>query len=375
MTESGPTDALDLSRYKLVPAPDAEQLSPEEQSEYRAFRRAFIAWLHVEGKDPASVEGYAPKTVENTAYRTSKFFRYVWEEEGQFTLEVRPKHADGYLDNLAYSDASDAHCDGERKALLRLFRWLSNEREYPAWEPKRSFSPTSSVRPPDYLTLEERSQVREAALAYGSIPAYNDLSPTARRRWKQYLADLHGIEPSAVQPSHWDGIQGWKHPSLVWCSLDAGLRPHEVEHARVEWVDLQNQLLRIPVEQSAKNEENWHVALTKRTTDALASWLAERECYEMYDGRDVLWLTREGNPYGSQSLRRLLARLCELAEISTDNRQLSWYAIRHSVGTYMVRERGLAAAQAQLRHKRPETTMKYDAVPVEDRRAALERME
>jgi integrase len=53
---------------------------------------------------------------------------------------------------------------------------------------------------------------------------------------------------------------------------------------------------------------------------------------------------------------------------------MSWYAIRHSVGTYMTREEDLAAAQAQLRHKSPETTMKYDQTPVEDRQDALDRM-
>jgi hypothetical protein len=40
----------------------------------------------------------------------------------------------------------------------------------------------------------------------------------------------------------------------------------------------------------------------------------------------------------------------------------------------MTREEDLAAAQAQLRHKSPETTMKYDQTPVEDRKNALDRM-
>jgi integrase len=53
---------------------------------------------------------------------------------------------------------------------------------------------------------------------------------------------------------------------------------------------------------------------------------------------------------------------------------MSWYSIRHSVGTWMTREEDLAAAQAQLRHKRPETTMKYDSAPPDDRRDALDRM-
>jgi hypothetical protein len=40
----------------------------------------------------------------------------------------------------------------------------------------------------------------------------------------------------------------------------------------------------------------------------------------------------------------------------------------------MTREEGLAAAQAQLRHKSEKTTMKYDQAPVEDRRSALDNM-
>lgn len=53
---------------------------------------------------------------------------------------------------------------------------------------------------------------------------------------------------------------------------------------------------------------------------------------------------------------------------------MSWYTIRHSVGTYMTKERDLAATKAQLRHKNAKTTMKYDQVPVEDRQDALDRM-
>jgi site-specific recombinase XerD len=94
----------------------------------------------------------------------------------------------------------------------------------------------------------------------------------------------------------------------------------------------------------------------------------------MYDGTDTLWLTREGNTYSSPSLNYVLERLCEKAGIPTQGRKMSWYSIRHSVGTYMTREEDLAAAQAQLRHKSETTTMKYDQTPPEDRKDALDRM-
>lgn len=133
-------------------------------------------------------------------------------------------------------------------------------------------------------------------------------------------------------------------------------------------------MLRIPHEESSKNSDNWTVSITDRTAEALDRWLDERENYSRYDGTDALWLTTHGNPYGSQSLGRLLTRLCGRAGIETENRDLTWYAIRHSVGTLMTRERDLAATKAQLRHKSVKTTMKYDNVPVEDRREALNRM-
>lgn len=85
-------------------------------------------------------------------------------------------------------------------------------------------------------------------------------------------------------------------------------------------------------------------------------------------------MTRQNNPYCSQSLSGLIDRLCEIADIDTTNRDISWYSLRHSTGTYMVREEDLAAAQAQLRHKSPQTTMRYDQTPPEDRRDALDRM-
>lgn len=98
----------------------------------------------------------------------------------------------------------------------------------------------------------------------------------------------------------------------------------------------------------------------------------EREQYSKYDDSDALWLNRVGNPYRYYSLNRLLRKICDSAEIRSDDR--TWYSIRHSVGTYMTREEGLAAAQAQLRHKSEQTTMRYDQAPVEDRQDALSRM-
>jgi hypothetical protein len=91
--------------------------------------------------------------------------------------------------------------------------------------PEITFTQDSSTNPREYLTRDERSAVREAALEYGSVPAYNNLTPAARDRWKRYLSQRFEKPKSDVKPADWDRANSWKIPSLVWASLDAGLRP------------------------------------------------------------------------------------------------------------------------------------------------------
>jgi len=187
--------------------------------------------------------------------------------------------------------------------------------------------------PRDYLTRRERRRVREAALA----------------------------------------TENWRETTIVLTSLDAALRPVEVARAKTGWVDTDNMLLRIPREDSSKNTDNWRTSLTSRTADALEHWLEERANNPMYDETESLWLTREGTRYSSRSLARLLRRLCDDAGIDTGGRTMTWYSVRHSTGTVLTAERDLKAAKDQLRHQSAKTTMKYDQVPVEDRRDALEK--
>lgn len=309
---------------RLVPQDNRDWLSEKQLVDYRSQRRDFLEWLLHIGKAPDQAEGYSPYTVYETGYRTAAFDRWVWERDGYQIPSTT--HGDEYLEHVAYSDRSQSSKGKIEEAMARYFRWMPHEE----WDPEYSFESSGSRGPRDFLTRSERRQIRQVAL---------------------------------------DLDDGWLTPSLVWTSLDAGLRPIEVGRATVDWVDIQNGVLRIPHEDSSKNEGNWTVSLTSRTSEVLEHWLDQRD-YES----DLIWQTSHGNPYGSRSLSRLLSRLATHAGIRTENRQLSWYAIRHSVGTYMAREEGLAAAQAQLRHKSTQTTMKYDQVPVEDRRDALDRM-
>lgn len=318
---------------KIVPGPNEEQLNEQQLADYRGYRYEFINWLRREGKNPEKVEGYSDYTVYETAYKCARFDRWVWGEEGRYAIPPTPEHATEYIDeNVAYRDVKNSTKGKTEEALMRYFRWASKSSHVAEWDRDQRFLSGGDNAPRDFLTRRERRLVREAALDTGD---------------------------------------SWKVASIVMASLDAALRPVEVARARPEWADHDNAVLRIPVEDSSKNKDNWRAALTSRTATALDHWLDERDADPMYDDRDELWLTREATPYGSRSLSRLLSRLCEDAGIEERGRDLTWYSIRHSTGTYLTDERDLKAAKDQLRHKSAKTTMKYDNVDVDARRGAL----
>jgi integrase len=362
----------EAGRIVLIPEPTRELLNERQRVDYRNHRKQWIMWLLNLGKNPAKADGYSFRVAKRRASDTDRFYRYVWSDHADgYTTTVSHDHANAYMKQLAYSDYSESHKSNVQKSLMSLFRWRDDTDE---WEPDITFSGGNQTAPRDYLTRDERGRLREAALEYDSIPAYAAMSPDERDRWKEYLAYRLDKPLSDVRPADFEDAEGFKYASMVCVSLDCGLRPVEVGRATVQWVDTDNAVLRIPKEESSKNRENWIVSLRRATAELLQNWLVERQLYDKYEDTDALWLTRHSNPYGSSSLTGLLERLADVADIDTENRSLTWYSLRHSVGTYMSREEGLAAAQAQLRHRSIRTTVKYDAAPVEDRRDALDRM-
>jgi len=321
---------------RIVPDSNAEELNDKQLVDYQEHRRGFIQWMRTIGKHPEKREGYSDYTVYETAYKCARFDRWVWSHEGRYMIPPNTEHADEYMDeHVAYRDVTNATKGKTEEALMRYFRWLSETSYTSEWDREQRFQSGGNDAPRDYLTRRERRLVREPALDTGD---------------------------------------GWKIAAIVLTSLDAGLRPVEVGRARPEWVDVRNKLLRIPKEDSSKNEDNWRVSLTSRTATALDHWLDERSETSMYDGRSELWLTREATTYGSRSLTRLLRRICDTAGIDTGGRSMTWYSIRHSVGTFMTQERDLKAAKDQLRHQSAKTTLKYDQVPPGQRRDALDNM-
>lgn len=96
------------------------------------------------------------------------FYRWVWRQEDGYTSDINHGHADRWLQYLAREDNSNAHKDNCRKAIQMLYKWKHHEYGLDKWEPELSFSTNDGTTTPrDYLTREERSAVRDAALEYG----------------------------------------------------------------------------------------------------------------------------------------------------------------------------------------------------------------
>jgi hypothetical protein len=255
-----------------IPGPSRRQLNERQIIAYGNHREDLIRWLATMGKDPEKLEGYAHDTARNYAAILDKFYREYWEQNDGYTTDLTHDDADEYLRELVLSDEYlDSHLHNVQLALKAYFRWRSGCDE---WESAITVSNSSGAnQPKDYVTMDERKALREAALEYGTVPAYHHLDPDERAEWKRFLASRFGKPASEVSVDDWKRANGFKYPSLIHTALDAGLRPIGVGRAKTYWVDFENALLHIPADESSKNEDNWTVSLREETSDYLARWL------------------------------------------------------------------------------------------------------
>jgi integrase len=339
-------------------------------SEYKEERIKFIDWAIKEGKNPEKKMGYAESTMEPRSYRVDRFYRFVWEFEGEFTTDLKLRHAKKYVELISQADSSRNHKCECFKAVRTLYKWLSCERGLEEFGMENPFSSSRTSSPPDVLSLKEYQKVRKAAHEYGRIPT-SDLSDEEIDERKTELSQRFGVKKDELCI---DDLRSWKVPSMVEVSLEAGLRPCEVKEARTGWIDHSNQMLKIPIDESSKNRNYWSVVLTDKAYDTLSKWLEERGEDETYDGTDRIWLTGDENPFESKSLRDKIRRLFEVAGIDKNSRKVSWYIFRHTVGTYASESGNLEHARVQLRHRSEDTTKRYAHPPSESRKKVMEEI-
>lgn len=143
----------------------------------------------------------------------------------------------------------------------------------------------------------------------------------------------------------------------------------------VSWLRLDKREIHFPKEDSAKNREEWDVAIRDRTARALDRWLEQRANKTKYDNRDAVWLNRQGNRYGSSTLNYFLDNLLEETDIDQENRKLVWYSFRHSTGQYVHSQSDDLTTATVLRQKDTKSVSRYASPTPEERRGILENID
>ncbi|ERG95303.1 MAG: hypothetical protein J07HQW2_01756 [Haloquadratum walsbyi J07HQW2] len=278
------------------------------------------------------------------------------------------------MQHIAVKDWQQSYKTSLQKSVKREMKYRRHRRGTQEWDPEISYYDSGSTHQPrDFVSEQERIQIREAALNYRSIPSYSNLTAQERDKWKAHLTRRFELPKTQVKKT----LETSKQLQIPIARLDQSRRGTKTRRSRKNRHRLDRpRKQRAPYTEKRLHQK--HEQLGRRTNrqnhHRTQKWLEERSQHEKYDGRDEIWLTRRGNPYNSNSLSYLMKNLCDEADISYENRDMTWYIIRHSVGTQMTRQEGLAATQTQLRYEDERTTMRYDQAPVKDRRDALDRM-
>lgn len=343
-----------------------ESFSEMIQDDYKQYKITFIHWLINTGKDTYRGEGFSESTVRTTHYKIDEVYKWLWEEEGEFTKELTTEQATALLDKLMrHSSHPDSYVYTFEKCIRRLFKYKreAQNRQIPEWdhdipvEPSRNSDDSKKIK--DRFYPEEMNRLYEVALEKYSIKSYYNLSPEERAELKRFISQQQGIKKEDLTKAHFKKASSWKYPSIIAVSSDLGLRPIEVGKMQPSWINLERNLINIPTKGSTKSTESWSCEISSTTRNALENWLQERQSYEKYDGEDELWLTKYGNRYNSENLNRVLNRLMEAADLQGSNRTLSWYSFRHGVASLWTEKEGIAKAAEQVRHSNLKTTRKY----------------
>lgn len=213
----------------------------------------------------------------------------------------------------------------------------------------------------DWLSSPELGKVKTASLRAFSVPNQDEMSVKEQSEWATRLSQRLRKPKQELTDADWGS--SYKLPSLVYVTRDIGFRPTGVEKSNLSWIvidDDKGSRFQIPKREDSKDgKNNWKCYLSGDTVRLLRMGLNEREDKDKYDGRNEIWLNREGNPYKADSLSRIMIELMREAGISTENRETGFYMFRQGVGTEIANSQGLSALMSQLRINDIETAKRY----------------
>lgn len=354
---------------------DLDHLTHQEKTIATDHFSKFSRYLYERGKEPKKNVGYASSSIRPIVRRVMQAAQQTCNEEAS-AIQLTVGDADQFIEALnedtVLTQEGDPYTEGSKRkfvsALNAYFRFQGTE-----WESEITFSDNPTDSGTDPFTRTESEKLFEASIEYKSPPTYKNVSPEERDRWNAELAQYLNKPKAKVGPKDWSELQqSWKFPSLVSVSRDCASRAGWIEGLETNQVELKAGKIITPPEKAIKNNSCWENELSDRSITCLENWFEQRSNRPKYDDSDYVWLNREGNPYSSHNLNRLLRNLMDEAGIKPNGRILSWHSIRHSTGCYLynqhkdltivadvLRQNSLEAAK---RYAHPTPEMKKDAV-------------
>lgn len=362
-----------------------KQLDSESAQNIENQLNEFHQWMKVKGKEPAKRTPLSESQSRNYVARMDQVFRFATAfTDLDNPVDFSHTHADQIIrlldeDRITQVNGNEYAESSKRKfanAIEKYFLWRHGTGERDRWKPNVRFS-QNHFRSIDKLNFRERGLIRAAALEYRSLPSFYDTSESERERINTLVAQRIGKPKDQITGEDWrrDDISS-KIGSLVGVGLDTGILAKEVGEAEVSWYRPKQNVLVIPHDRAAKERPNAELPLSDQTGEALSQWIRERRHRPKYDATQKIWLNQAGNPYNSNNLCYLVRRLCQEAGIPLEeDRKISWYSIRHSLGQSMDDVGDLSGANDQLRHESIKTTKDiYGESSIEHRRSTLNQI-
>ncbi len=325
-------------------------------------------WMTTRGKNHAKYVGLSESHADNLLSRLDQIHRFVIDYlNPDDTVVITPDEADEVLLLLARDEITqengETYAEGAKRkfsnALSKYLEWRYREGPVPfQWQPRIKFSDNKHEQTKAAtFSVEELGQLFDAAEEYKSLPSYYDASEEQQDQIDALVAQRLSIPKDQVATE--DRLKAdfsTKLYSLISVAYDAGMLPKEIGNAVVDWYKPHEQVLVIPHAAAAKERDEEVVVLSDEAAEALSKWIRERRHLEKYDGRDELWLNREGNPYSSGSLNHMLRQLCDEAGIVKESAPIRWYSLRRSMIRDMKTDGSLEEAGDQARHANLSTT-------------------
>jgi len=282
-------------------------------------------------------------------------------------LQWTPRLSRAFVDSLRQERRGEHRRWSDRTinriiAHLKTFaKWVHKHRPFPLGNPMEKIKglPVEGLLELDRaLSEDERRKILDAA---DYLPVIGGRSRD-QRRFKHTLPN---------QRPRRKGYRAWRNRAIVYTLVETGMRRAEVTSIDLADVDVNHHTLLI----TEKGGQRRCCLISREGMKAIGDYLAHERAQdaERWDS-PALFLPadtvgRSNGRLAPTNINTLWNEVCQLAGVKGKTP----HSARHGMGVHIVKKTGNPrAAQRQLGHKNPSTTMQYLQFTQEELRAVLD---